>query len=105
MRFQRSLLDSTPERTEQAWARIGVGQFHGRARFVDPTTLAVGYDRRVGRRALIAAGAMPAPLKFPGADRLATSEDVLHLDRMPARIVFAGGGYIAFEFAHVAAAT
>jgi glutathione reductase (NADPH) len=103
MRFKRSLIDPTPQRTEQAWAKIGVEQFHGRARFVDSTTLAVGGDRLVGRRVLIAAGAMPAPLKFPGADRLATSEDFLNLERMPARIVFIGGGYISFEFAHVAA--
>jgi len=73
MRFKRSLIDSTPERTEQAWAKIGVEQSHGRARFVDTTTLAVGNDRLIGRRVLIAAGAIPAPLKFPGADRLATS--------------------------------
>lgn len=103
MRFKRSLVDPTPQRTEQAWAKMGVEQFHGRARFVDPTTLAVGDDRLTGRRVLIAAGAMPAPLKVPGADRLATSEDFLSLDRMPARIVFVGGGYISFEFAHVAA--
>ena len=103
MRFKRSLIDPTPQRTEQAWAKIGVEQFHGRARFVDSTTLAVGDDRLIGRRVLIAAGAMPAPLKFPGADRLTTSEEFLNLDRMPARIVFVGGGYVSFEFAHVAA--
>ena len=103
MRFKRSLVDPTPQRTEQAWAKMGVEQFHGRARFVGPTTLAVGDDRLGGRRVLIAAGAMPAPLKFPGAERLATSEDFLNLDRMPPRIVFVGGGYISFEFAHVAA--
>jgi glutathione reductase (NADPH) len=103
MRFKRSLVDPTPQRTEQAWAKMGVEQFHGRARFVGPTTLAVGDDRLAGRRVLIAAGAMPAPLKFPGAERLATSEDFLNLDRMPPRIVFVGGGYISFEFAHVAA--
>ena len=103
MRFKRSVIDATPERTEQGWAKIGVEQFHGRARFVDSTTLAVGDDRLIGRRVLIAAGAMPAPLRFPGADRLATSEDFLNLDRMPARVVFVGGGYISFEFAHVAA--
>jgi len=103
MRFKRSFVDPTPQRTEQAWAKMGVEQFHGRARFVGPTTLAVGDDRLAGRRVLIAAGAMPAPLKFPGAERLATSEDFLNLDRMPPRIVFVGGGYISFEFAHVAA--
>ena len=103
MRFKRSVVDPTPQRTEQAWATMGVEQFHGRARFVDATTLAVGDDRLNGRRVLVAAGAMPAPLKFPGADQLATSEDFLNLDGMPARLVFVGGGYISFEFAHVAA--
>jgi glutathione reductase (NADPH) len=38
MRFKRSLVDPTPQRTEQAWAKLGVEQFHGRARFVDGTT-------------------------------------------------------------------
>jgi glutathione reductase (NADPH) len=103
MRFKRSLVDPTPARTEQGWAQLGVEQFHGRARFVGPTTLAVGDDRLVGRRVLIAAGSIPAPLKFPGADQLATSEDFLNLDRLPSRVVFVGGGYISFEFAHVAA--
>ena len=103
MRFKRSLVDPTTERTEQAWAKIGVEQFHGRARFVDSTTLVVGADRLTGRRVLVAAGARPAPLTFPGADRLATSDEFLNLDDLPPRIVFVGGGYIAFEFAHVAA--
>jgi glutathione reductase (NADPH) len=103
MRFKRSLVDPTTKRTEEAWAKMGVEQFHGRARFVGPTTVAVGEDRLTGGRVLIAAGAIPAPLRFPGADRLATSEDFLNLDQMPRRIVFVGGGYISFEFAHVAA--
>lgn len=103
MRFKRSLVDPTPARTEQSWAEIGVEQFHGRARFVGATTLSVNGDRLTGRRILIAAGARPAPLGFPGADRLTTSEEFLNLDRLPPRIVFVGGGYIAFEFAHVAA--
>ena len=103
MRFKHSLVDPTTERTEQAWARLGVEQFHGRARFVGPTTLAVGDDRLTGRRVLIAAGAVPAPLPFPGADRLATSDQFLDLARLPPRILFVGGGYVSFEFAHVAA--
>ncbi len=103
MRFKRSLIDPTTERTERAWAKMGVEQFHGRARFVGATTLAVGDDRLTGRRILIAAGAMPAPLGFPGAEHLATSDAFLNLDQMPPRIVFVGGGYISFEFAHVAA--
>ena len=42
IRFKRALVEPTPERTEQAWARMGIEQFHGRARFVGPTTVAVG---------------------------------------------------------------
>ena len=103
MRFKRSLIDSTTERTEQAWAKMGVEQFHGRARFVGPTTLAVGDERLTGRRVLIAAGAMPTPLTFPGSDRLTTSDQFLDLERLPPRIVFVGGGYVSFEFAHIAA--
>src|SRR5213080_2696802 len=103
MKFKRSLVDPTPERTAQSWAKIGVDRFHGRARFVAPTTLAVGDDRLVGRRVLIAAGAMPVPLKFPGAERLTTSEQFLNLDSLPRSVAFVGGGYISFEFAHVAA--
>jgi glutathione reductase (NADPH) len=103
IRFKRSLIGGTTERTEQAWASAGIEQVHGRARFVGPATLAVGADRLTGRRVLIAAGAMPIPLGFPGADRLTTSEQFLDLDRLPPRIVFVGGGFISFEFAHVAA--
>jgi glutathione reductase (NADPH) len=73
MRFKRALVDPTPSLTEQTWAKMGIEQFRGRAHFVSPTTLAVGDDRLTGRRVLIAAGAMPAPLKFSGAERLTTT--------------------------------
>ena len=103
IRYKRALVDPATERTEQAWDSIGIEQFHGRARFVGAATLAVGGDRLTGRRILVAAGSMPAPLKIPGAEHLTTSEEFLNLDRLPPRIVLVGGGYIAFEFAHVAA--
>ena len=103
MRFKRSMIGHTTERTEQDWAKMGVEQFHGRARFVGPTTLAVGDDRLTGRHIVLAAGSVPVPLRFPGAERLITSDRFLDLDRMPPRVLFVGGGYISFEFAHVAA--
>ena len=56
IRFKRSLIGGTTERTEQAWVSAGIEQVHGRARFVGPATLAVGADRLTGRRVLIAAG-------------------------------------------------
>jgi glutathione reductase (NADPH) len=42
-------------------------------------------------------------LGIPGAEHLTTSDQFLELNELPRRILFIGGGYIAFEFAHVAA--
>jgi glutathione reductase (NADPH) len=41
-------------------------------------------------------------LKIAGTEYLTDSERFLELDQLPPRIVFIGGGYIAFEFAHLA---
>ena len=40
---------------------------------------------------------------IPGAEHLTTSDQFMELNELPRRILFIGGGYIAFEFAHVAA--
>jgi glutathione reductase (NADPH) len=101
--FKRSLIGETTARTERGWGQMGIELFHGVARFVGPTTLAVGDDRLTGRRVLLAAGSIPTPLKVPGAERVSMSDDFLDLPRMPRRVLFIGGGYISFEFAHVAA--
>ena len=52
---------------------------------------------------LIATGAKPRVLEVPGAEKLIDSTDFLNLAELPRRIVFVGGGYISFEFAHIAA--
>jgi len=103
MSIKREVTDPVPTRTEETWAKAGVELFHGRARFVGPSTLAVGADRLQGRHVLIAAGALPAPLSFPGREHVATSEQFLELGVLPRRVIFVGGGFISFEFAHVAA--
>jgi len=89
--------------TEREYAKAGIDAYHGRAKFVGPTTVAVGDDRLTGNRVLIAAGAMPQPLTFPGAEHIVTSDRFMELDTLPPRIVFIGGGFISFEFAHLAA--
>lgn len=103
MRVKRGVTDPMPHANEQAYAREGIAAFHGRAKFVGPTTLAVGDDQLTGRHVLIAAGAMPQPLPFPGAEHVITSDRFLELEALPPRIVFVGGGFVSFEFAHVAA--
>jgi glutathione reductase (NADPH) len=56
-----------------------------------------------GRYVVIATGQVPADLEIAGAEHLTISDQFLELDELPRRILFIGGGYIAFEFAHVAA--
>ena len=50
------------------------------------------------RRIVIAAGARPVPLDFPGAEHAITSDAFIELEDLPKRIVMVGGGYIAAEF-------
>jgi len=50
---------------------------------------------------LIATGARPQTLAVPGIEHAITSNEAFHLEKLPARIVIAGGGYIANEFAGV----
>jgi glutathione reductase (NADPH) len=103
MRFKRSFTEPVPKHTEEWMAKAGIATFHGRARFVGSTVLQVGGDLLRSRHVAIAAGAKPVDLKIPGAELLTTSEQFLESDKLPERILFIGGGYISFEFAHVAA--
>ncbi len=43
------------------------------------------------------------PLDMPGSKHLMFSTEFLELESLPGRILFVGGGFIAFEFAHFAA--
>lgn len=102
LRFKRSETEPAPQFFAQNFARAGIEGFHGRARFAGPTAVAVGNDILAGKHVLVATGAMPAALPFPGAEHLTRSDQFLDLEALPPRLIFVGGGYIAFECAHVA---
>lgn len=102
MRFKRSFTEPVPKNREEGFAKAGIVAFHGRARFVGPSSIQVNDDVLEGRYVVIAAGQKPADLNITGAKHLTTSEQFLELEELPKRILFVGGGYIAFEFAHVA---
>jgi glutathione reductase (NADPH) len=101
--FERTFTDPVPTKQERRYADKGIDAFHGRARFTGRDRVEVAGETLQGRHLLIAAGARPAPLTFPGAEHLVTSDDFLQLERLPERIVMVGGGYIAAEFSHIAA--
>ena len=103
IRFKRTFTDPFPKAREDGFARAGIATFHGPARFIDRTSVQVGDDRLDGGHVVVATGAWPATLGIPGEEHLTRSDQFLELDELPRRLLFVGGGYIAFEFAHVAA--
>ncbi len=102
MRFKRSFTDPVPGNQELRFAKAGIQAFHGRARFVGSTSVEVGGNILEGRHVVVASGAMPKKLDIPGEQYVTTSDRFLELESLPRRIVFIGGGYISFEFAHIA---
>ncbi len=103
MRFKKSFTDPVPADRERGFEAAGIRAFHGVARFLDAATLDIDGTAIRARRFVIAAGAAPARLHIPGEDLLMDSDGFLDLEAVPASIVFVGGGYIAFEFAHLMA--
>src|SRR6267378_7254847 len=101
--FKRTFTDPITRMLEQSYSEKGIDTFHGRARFTGRNMMAVDGTALEGRHFLIAAGAEPSTLKIPGAEHLVTHEEFLALESLPRRIVIVGGGYIAAEFAHIAA--
>jgi glutathione reductase (NADPH) len=103
MRFKRSFTDPVPGSREKNFAEMGIKAFHERAHFVDRTSVNTGESVLEARHIVIASGATPKKLNIPGEQFISTSDVFLELERLPRQIVFIGGGYISFEFAHIAA--
>lgn len=86
----------------------GVEIFADRAVFEDAHTLRLlNEDRTVtAEKILIATGNRPTRALgtshiIPGGNLCITSNEAFHLEQLPKRILVAGGGYIALEFAHI----
>ena len=76
--------------------------FHERATITGAheITLASG-EKKTARYILIATGARPHVPSCPGHELGITSNEAFHLDAIPKRILIAGAGYIANEFAGI----
>jgi glutathione reductase (NADPH) len=103
MRFKRTFTEGVSESREQGYRKAGAETFHGRACFTGAGSLRCGEHLLKGRNIVVASGARPAWLGIGGEELLTTSEQFLQLEKLPARVLFVGGGYISFEFAHIAA--
>lgn len=91
-------------RTVDGFHDAGIEYIEGSARFLAPDTLDVGGRQIRSQFIVLATGARPMPLEMPGNQHLVHSSGFLELESLPDRILFVGGGFIAFEFAHFASA-
>ncbi|MCT2558267.1 glutathione-disulfide reductase [Tsuneonella sp. YG55] len=73
-----------------------------RAELTGPHEIRLGSGRTVtAKYILIATGARPHIPSCPGNELGITSNEAFHLDALPPRVLIAGGGYIANEFAGI----
>jgi glutathione reductase (NADPH) len=103
MRFKQTFVESVPKQHAESWAKQGIEAISGTARFIGPDRITVSGRELVARKVALACGMRPATLGIPGEEWALDSEGFLNLEELPRRVVFIGGGYIAFEMGHVAA--
>ncbi len=103
MAFKRTFTDRMPDRVESGLQRNGIETLHGTARMTGRNQVEVNGQSLESRFVLIATGARPRDLDIPGNEHLIDSTQFLELEELPKRILFVGGGFISFEFAHIAA--
>ncbi|HEX7854142.1 MAG TPA: glutathione-disulfide reductase [Sphingobium sp.] len=76
--------------------------FHERATIEGPHEVRLASGKIVtADKILIATGAWPVVPEIEGAEHGITSNEVFHLETLPRRVLIAGGGYIANEFAGI----
>ena len=86
---------------EKLLNNAGVTIYDGRATVIDAHTVEVKGERITAANILIATGGLPSRPEEPGQELGIVSDDVFFLDKQPERVLVAGGGYIAVEFAGI----
>jgi glutathione reductase (NADPH) len=104
MAFKRTFTDGLSARIQKHYEGLGISTFTQAGRFAGPSLVVSGESHLEASHICIATGSAPRKLGIPGSEYLSTSNDFLAMPTLPERIVFIGGGFIAFELAHIAAA-
>ena len=103
MAYKNDFVAKMPKGVEKGYEKAGVDMYHGAASFESKDTVRIGDNLLEADKIVIATGARPVILDIPGGDLPIDSTDFLNLEELPKEITFIGGGYIAMEFAHLAA--
>lgn len=75
---------------------------HERVTVAGPNEVKLASGKTVtAKTILVATGAWPFKPDFPGVEHTISSNEVFHLETLPKRVLIAGAGYIANEFAGI----
>ena len=102
MAFKRAQTEPISQDVLDYYRKLGVDVIQARGTFTGPVTARAGDRELAAKKFLVAVGAGPKRFGFPGAEHVSVSDAFLDLDELPQRLVLLGGGFIAFEFAHIA---
>ncbi|MCC6210120.1 MAG: glutathione-disulfide reductase [Burkholderiales bacterium] len=86
---------------ERVLVNAGVSIFHEKALVRGKNEVLVGNRTVTAKHILVATGSWPQLPDIRGRELAITSNEAFHLERLPARALVVGGGYIAVEFASI----
>jgi len=86
---------------ERVLSLAGVQILRGRATVLGPHEVGFEGKTHTAKHILVATGSWPQLPDIPGRELAITSNEAFHLERLPARAIVVGGGYIAVEFASI----
>ncbi len=102
-KLKNEFLSGIPEGEIEEFNNAGVTTISGRAKLVGKNEVEVNGQKLSAKNIVIATGANPRKTVIPGSEFTQDSEYFLNQKELPERIVFIGGGFVSFEFAHVSA--
>lgn len=100
-KHRRNIIEGIPEKMEQRLADAGIDLLRGHCSFERPDTLRIGNRVVAADHIVVATGAAPRSVDFPGAEYLTSTDELLESNELPDRVIFVGAGYISMEFATV----
>ncbi|MCH8907917.1 MAG: NAD(P)/FAD-dependent oxidoreductase [Candidatus Heimdallarchaeota archaeon] len=102
MRFKETFVSEVPSDNQKKYEKAGITTFHGSPHFISTNQLKINHDILTSKHIVIATGAKARKLGITGEEHMIDNETFLNLTNLPKIIIFIGGGYISFEFAHIA---
>ncbi|MFC6201439.1 dihydrolipoyl dehydrogenase family protein [Lactiplantibacillus nangangensis] len=100
--YRDTVVAQTQTRFKQRFQQQGIFTYEGHAEFVDAQTISVNGQFLTATNFVLATGAHPVELAFPGNEFVQHSGSFFRSERLPKRLTILGAGIIAFAMASIA---